>query len=143
MNFFEAQDDARRRTKWLVLYFILAVIGVIIAVYAVVAAAMTYLGVGNPLMPGVFLVTAFATGGVMGTGSLFKSMQLNGGGSVVARDMGARQVDSHTTDTDERRLVNVVEEMADMISASRAFQVNTEIMNTAKQMVQRVLTIGQ
>ncbi|MDN2660538.1 MULTISPECIES: flagellar basal body rod protein FlgC [Neptunomonas] len=39
--------------------------------------------------------------------------------------------------------VNVVEEMADMISASRAFQVNTEIMNTAKQMVQRVLTIGQ
>jgi flagellar basal-body rod protein FlgC len=39
--------------------------------------------------------------------------------------------------------VNVVEEMADMISASRAFQINTEIMNTAKQMVQRVLTIGQ
>ncbi|WP_370051396.1 flagellar basal body rod protein FlgC [Neptunomonas sp.] len=39
--------------------------------------------------------------------------------------------------------VNVVEEMADMISASRAFQVNTEIMNTAKQMVQRVLSIGQ
>ena len=45
-------------------------------------------------------------------GSLFKTMQLNGGGSVVARDMGARQVDAHTTDTDERRLVNVVEEMA-------------------------------
>ena len=39
--------------------------------------------------------------------------------------------------------VNVVEEMADMISASRAFQTNVEMMNTAKQMLQRVLTLGQ
>ena len=39
--------------------------------------------------------------------------------------------------------VNVVEEMADMISACRAFQTNVEMMNTAKQMMQRVLTLGQ
>jgi len=39
--------------------------------------------------------------------------------------------------------VNVVEEMADMISASRSFQINAEIMNTAKQMIQRTLTLGQ
>lgn len=39
--------------------------------------------------------------------------------------------------------VNVVEEMADMISASRSFQTNAEIMNTAKQMMQKVLTLGQ
>ncbi len=39
--------------------------------------------------------------------------------------------------------VNVVEEMADMISASRAYQTNVEMMNTAKQMMQRVLTLGQ
>lgn len=39
--------------------------------------------------------------------------------------------------------VNVVEEMADMISASRAFQTNVEMMNTAKQMMQRALTLGQ
>ncbi|MEN0107151.1 MAG: flagellar basal body rod protein FlgC [Pseudomonas sp.] len=39
--------------------------------------------------------------------------------------------------------VNVVEEMADMISASRAFQTNTEMMNTAKQMMTKVLTLGQ
>ncbi|WP_426153781.1 flagellar basal body rod protein FlgC [Pseudomonas sp. DC3000-4b1] len=39
--------------------------------------------------------------------------------------------------------VNVVEEMADMISASRSFQVNAEIMNTAKTMMQKVLTLGQ
>ncbi len=39
--------------------------------------------------------------------------------------------------------VNVVEEMADMISASRAFQTNAELMNTAKTMLQKVLTLGQ
>ncbi|MFL0809615.1 MAG: flagellar basal body rod protein FlgC [Agarilytica sp.] len=39
--------------------------------------------------------------------------------------------------------VNVVEEMTNMISASRSFQVNVEMMNSAKQMVQRVLTLGQ
>jgi len=39
--------------------------------------------------------------------------------------------------------VNVVEEMADMISASRSFQTNADIMNTAKTMMQKVLTLGQ
>ncbi|AXM98533.1 flagellar basal body rod protein FlgC [Pseudomonas plecoglossicida] len=39
--------------------------------------------------------------------------------------------------------VNVVEEMADMISASRSFQTNAELMNTAKNMMQKVLTLGQ
>ncbi len=39
--------------------------------------------------------------------------------------------------------VNVMEEMTDMISASRAFQVNVETMNSAKAMMQRVLTLGQ
>ena len=39
--------------------------------------------------------------------------------------------------------VNVVEEMADMISASRAFQTNVDMMTTAKQMLQKVLTLGQ
>jgi flagellar basal-body rod protein FlgC len=39
--------------------------------------------------------------------------------------------------------VNVVSEMADMISASRSFQTNADIMNTAKTMMQKVLTLGQ
>nr|WP_077531155.1 flagellar basal body rod protein FlgC [Halomonas utahensis] len=39
--------------------------------------------------------------------------------------------------------VNVVEEMADMMSASRSFQTNVEVMNTAKSMMQRVMTLGQ
>ncbi|WP_369602234.1 flagellar basal body rod protein FlgC [Hahella sp. SMD15-11] len=39
--------------------------------------------------------------------------------------------------------VNVVEEMADMMSASRSFQLNADVMNTAKTMMQRLLTLGQ
>lgn len=39
--------------------------------------------------------------------------------------------------------VDIVEEMANMISASRSFQMNVEVMNSAKQMVQRALSLGQ
>lgn len=39
--------------------------------------------------------------------------------------------------------VDVVEEMVNMISASRSYQNNTEIMNTAKTLLQRTLAIGQ
>ncbi|MFE8069599.1 flagellar basal body rod protein FlgC [Marinobacteraceae bacterium S3BR75-40.1] len=39
--------------------------------------------------------------------------------------------------------VNTVEEMADMMSASRSFQNNVEVMNAAKSMMQRILTLGQ
>jgi flagellar basal-body rod protein FlgC len=39
--------------------------------------------------------------------------------------------------------VNVVEEMTDMMSSSRSYQMNVEMMKTAKQMLQRTLTLGQ
>lgn len=39
--------------------------------------------------------------------------------------------------------VNVVEEMANMIAASRSYQSNVEVINTAKQLMLRTLTLGQ
>lgn len=39
--------------------------------------------------------------------------------------------------------VNTVEEMANMISASRSYQTNAEVINTSKQMLIRTLTLGQ
>ena len=39
--------------------------------------------------------------------------------------------------------VNVMEEMADMISASRSFQTNVEVINVSKQMLLRTLSLGQ
>jgi len=125
MNFYEAQDDARRRTKWLIGYFALAVVGVVLAIYAVLGlyymsqTIVSADAAGNRLQQAGefwdlerFLTVTILTTGVILAGNVFKSMQLSGGGAVVARDMGGRQVDPHTTDTDERKLVNVVEEMA-------------------------------
>jgi flagellar basal-body rod protein FlgC len=39
--------------------------------------------------------------------------------------------------------VSVVDEMVNMISASRSYQSNVEVMNTAKQLLLRTLTLGQ
>lgn len=39
--------------------------------------------------------------------------------------------------------VNVVEEMTDMMSSSRSYQMNVEMLKTAKQMLQRTLRLGE
>ena len=39
--------------------------------------------------------------------------------------------------------VNIVEEMVNMMSASRSYQSNIEVMNTAKNLLLKVLTLGQ
>jgi flagellar basal-body rod protein FlgC len=39
--------------------------------------------------------------------------------------------------------VNVIEEMTDMISASRAYQDNVEVMNTSKELMLATLKLGQ
>jgi flagellar basal-body rod protein FlgC len=39
--------------------------------------------------------------------------------------------------------VNVVEEMTNMISASRSYQTNADMINTAKSLLLRTLSIGQ
>ena len=39
--------------------------------------------------------------------------------------------------------VSVVDEMVNMISASRSYQTNAEVMNTAKQLLLKTLTLGQ
>ncbi|MBU6459502.1 MAG: flagellar basal body rod protein FlgC [Proteobacteria bacterium] len=39
--------------------------------------------------------------------------------------------------------INPINEMIDMISASRAYSTNVDIMNTAKQLLVKTLTLGQ
>ena len=38
--------------------------------------------------------------------------------------------------------VNVIDEMVNMISASRSYQTNVEVMNTAKTLMLKALTLG-
>ena len=49
---------------------------------------------------------------LIGGGSLYKIASLAGGGHTVAELLGGRPLSPQTTDPDERKLLNVVEEMA-------------------------------
>lgn len=62
--------------------------------------------------PGLLLVVGTVVGGVIMIGSWIKLAQLSSGGKVVAQGLGGRPVEPTTTDLSEKRLLNVVEEMA-------------------------------
>jgi Zn-dependent protease with chaperone function len=109
-NFFERQDAARRNTKWLVLMFALAVIGIVGTTFLATALAFGAAAGEVPVeIPVAASVGALA---LIGGGSLYKIAQLAGGGTVVAERLGGRRVYPNTTDPTQRRLLNVVEEMA-------------------------------
>jgi Zn-dependent protease with chaperone function/uncharacterized tellurite resistance protein B-like protein len=123
MDFFERQDQARRNTKLLVVYFILGVAMLILAVYAAMLGIFTGLGSHHHhgyyeqaqvvlWNPQLFLGAAVGTLAVIALGSGFKTLELAQGGSTVATMLGGRLVDPSTSDPDERKLRNVVEEMA-------------------------------
>jgi Zn-dependent protease with chaperone function len=129
MDFFEHQDRARRRTKWLVFHFVTAVLLIIIAVYLVVLLGLAFTPLVEPItkalnaqapprweaifwQPKLFLSVAGVTILVIVLTSLAKVHELAAGGGVVARRLGGDKLDPQTRDPDERRLVNVVEEMA-------------------------------
>jgi Zn-dependent protease with chaperone function len=123
MDFFERQDKARRKTKLLVFYFILAVAAIVFACYFVglivfAAAQSHHYHYGEPppglvlWNPQLFLGVTVGVLAVVFIGSAYKTNELAGGGGSVATLMGGRPVNPNTTDPDERKLLNVVEEMA-------------------------------
>ncbi len=119
MNFYEAQDDARKRTGHLKLMFFAAVLGTALAVHGALAyfvesgkgAAGSAQGMINWHWEW-FPYTAGGTLAVIGLGAFFKRLTLSGGGGAVAEAMGGRRVLTDTQDFHEKRLLNVVEEMA-------------------------------
>lgn len=120
MDFFERQEIARRNTRWLIVYFILAVLGTVIAIHFAVGLAFSYeqsdasrgLDLSPLWDPQFFLAIFLGTIAVVAIGSTYKIAQLAGGGSTVAEMLGGRPVAANTTDPGERKLLNVVEEMA-------------------------------
>lgn len=116
MNFFEHQDQARRNTMQLLLLFALALISMIVIIYlAVVVTVMTSHTTGTlrPLWdPGLFMLVTIGVLAVVGIGSLWKIQTLKAGGAAIALDLGGQLVTVETTDLNEQRLLNVVEEMA-------------------------------
>ena len=112
MDFFAHQDAARRRTRRLVLLFALAVAATVLAVYmAVVIAFREY--VTSVWNPALFAIVAASTCSVIAAGSLYKTVALSrGGGEAVAFLLGGKPLVATTTQPGEKRLLNVVEEMA-------------------------------
>ena len=92
----------------MMVYFILCVIGVVGAVELMLYLIFGDQDLGELGLTGLMLIGGMATGGVILSGSMFKSMSLRRGGAVVASDLGGRRVSPGTRDTEERRLLNVV-----------------------------------
>ncbi|MBN2562184.1 MAG: M48 family metallopeptidase [Phycisphaerae bacterium] len=131
MNFFEHQAKARRNTGRLVALLVLTVLLISAACYFVGLAAVSWFdlrasydtgGLGTLDQHGgsrfswwrldVLGYTVIAVLAVIAVGSLWKIRSLRGGGDVVAAGLGGRMVSPETEDPNERRLLNVVEEMA-------------------------------
>jgi Zn-dependent protease with chaperone function len=121
VDFFERQDKARRNTGFLVFYFVIAVALLIGSVYLAVALIFGGFSLKNAgdettttqwSHVQVFFGTAVATLGVISAGSVFKTLSLSRGGRAVAELLNGRLVNPNSTDAHERKLLNVVEEMA-------------------------------
>ncbi|MDQ8194616.1 M48 family metallopeptidase [Coraliomargarita sp. SDUM461004] len=121
MDFFEAQELARKRTRLMLVLFAMAVISIAIALYGIVAyvAGAGFFkaqdAVNAPItwwQPDLFLGTLGAVILLVSACSLFKVAQLRSGGGYVARSMGGIQIEQTTQNADERVLMNIVEEMS-------------------------------
>lgn len=120
MNFFEHQDRARRQTGRLVLLLSVAVVCLV----TITSFALGWLWrhLGEPALhltsratlpdPELYLSVAAVIVGVVVLGALYKQVQLSAGGKVVAESLGGRLLNLSASNADERRLLNVVEEMA-------------------------------
>lgn len=115
MNFFEHQENARRQTGRLLVYFFAAVVLTVLAVDAAFYLPVRWFN----LDPYATLLwhtwTAQAVAGALlmiAGGSLGRYLQLRGGGRAIAEMVGARRIDFATADPRERQFINVVAEMS-------------------------------
>ena len=126
MDFFAQQDRARRNTRLLVVLFLLAVALLIFLANALVTGALwissdynLYSG-SQRGFAGYLDMLSWERFGVIGLGiaatvamvSFLRWLQLAAGGKTVAESMGGRRVLRQSSNPDEKRLLNVVEELA-------------------------------
>lgn len=119
MNFFEAQDRARRASRWLLVIYVLATILIVLGVTAIVGIALymtadpvyrndNFLAAQAQTLSATALLTTLFIFGA----SLYKTSALSAGGGRVATQLGGTLVTADIRDPLRRRLRNVVEEMA-------------------------------
>ena len=120
-GFFEREDHARRQTTRLLVMFAASVALIILAIYLVAVLTLgsgpagrmaNHAGPAGLWNPELFAAVALGTIVVIAVGSLYKIAELSAGGESVALMLGGQVIDPQTTSLSERRLLNVVEEMA-------------------------------
>src|SRR5258706_2239441 len=113
MNFFERQQVARRKTSVMIALFLVAIVCIVAAIDLVAAVAWRWNDIRHPVPNAIFFWTSLVTIGaiLVVSGTEIMSLRL-GGGDAVAAKVGARRISPSTQDLLERRLLNVVEEMA-------------------------------
>ena len=115
MNFFQAQEQARSKTRLLTLLFFAAVVSLVILTNLLAAMAMG-IGLGPEMLaaqpPQTWLFISCGVVGVITVASLFKFLTLRGGGRVIAESLGGLPIHQNTQIPQQRQLLNVVEEMA-------------------------------
>lgn len=116
VDFFTQQQQAKRNTTLLVVLFVIAVSLIIAIITAASAVVMGYLnsdGNGSyQIHAGPLTLIAAMVAGAIGLVMLVKWLQLKPGGHVVAESLGGIRIAPDSTDPLERRILNVVEEMA-------------------------------
>jgi Zn-dependent protease with chaperone function len=121
MNFFESQDRVRKNTTLLVGLFVVAVVALILMANLLVMLVFGFIGSeqlrsGSTFFAQMDWKTFAAVGAgvilVVAGGSFYKMMALSAGGKVVAESLGGRLIPRNTEDLNQRKLLNVVEEMA-------------------------------
>jgi len=122
MNFFQSQDKARTNTRRLVIFFVLAVISLIAMTNLLVMLLFGFLDVDSqqqttallsqPFNWQIFFTISAVVITVILAGSAYKTMALSGGGEVVAESLGGHLINPSSQDLHERKVLNVVEEMA-------------------------------
>ncbi len=117
IDFFSHQDMARKNTNKFVLLYSGAVITICVAVGFVFGLSTLMLSDAKPaerqmIALGVGAVAAVVSALMILLGSLYRVNELRGGGVKVARMLGGVLINNSTNDPDERRVLNVVEEMA-------------------------------
>ena len=116
MDFFEQQELARRRSRRLVLWFLVAVL-LVVASYCAAGALLyaawaAFWGLPKAMPGALYAGIAAAAGGLILAVSARRMVQLSDGGAAVADLLGARRIEPGRCTPVERRLLNVVEEMA-------------------------------
>ena len=141
MNFFEAQDKAHKRTGLMVWALAIGMLGMTVGLYFICMLAVQVGGMyaqsqvedaarrGQTIQQGTVtrwaekeigtwwdadlaLITFCLMVVLVGGGFLVRYLQLRKGGEAVAEMLGGVRIEPDTSDADERRALNIVEEMS-------------------------------